>query len=129
MRPKQIKKDANHWIPRDFLRDRLGGFETVQFSKGTPRAYTANYQGFRVVLFDTADFGGVWSDWLLFCLDTEAYCILEVKTEEAYKKKDNDMTEGERWLFSLFKNRFRLIVTDEDMRGVMDELIAERIAA
>lgn len=122
-RPKRTNKDANHWIPRDFLRDRCGGFEVIQFGKGTPRAYTANYQGIQVVLWDTADFGGTWTDWLLYCDYTSKLRLLEVKTEEAFAKKQHDVTDGELWLLQLLPYNFRFIVKDEDMLEVMDWII------
>ena len=124
-RPKRTNKDANHWIPRDFLRDRCGGFEVVQFGKGTPRAYTANYRGVQVVLWDTADFGGVWSDWFMYCPLTGRSRWIEIKTDEAYGKKDHDMTDGEKWLESLEPLPFRIIVTEDAFSELIDWIILD----
>ncbi len=123
MRPKKTKKDSNHWIPRDYLRDRCGGFETVQFSGGTTRAYTANYIGNRFLLFDTADFGGVWSDWFLINLETMDFRVLECKTEEAHRQKNHNMTDGEQWLSEVFDERFCILVTEEDIEKILDNMI------
>ena len=122
MRPRATHKDKNHFIPRDFLRDRCGGFEVVKFGRTT--AYTANFQGFSFVLFDLSDYGGVFTDWLLFCTDTNKSRWIEVKTPEAYAKKDNDTTDGEKWLQSLF-NTMRFVVKDDDMIDIMEWMTHE----
>jgi hypothetical protein len=121
MRPKATRKDKNHFIPRDFLRDRCGGFQVIQYDR--TRAYTANFRGHSFILFDLSDYGGVFCDWLLFCLDSYEYRWLEVKTPEAYKKTDHDMTEGELFLMSIFGDVFRFVVTDDDMDAIMEGMI------
>ena len=116
------KVDANHGVPREFLRDRCGGFVAEQV--GGSWTYTANYRGCRFLLLDLSKFGGALTDWLIQCLDNDRFFWLESKTPEAYRQKNHDMTAGELWLFGKVKN-FRFVVTDEDMQGAMDELINE----
>ena len=125
MRPKHTGKDANHWIPRDFLRDRCGGFEVIQFGKGTPRCYTANYQGAQIILWDTADFGGVWSDWFLYCPFTGKSRWIEIKTAEAFATKDHDMTDGEKWLLHTELLSFRIVVTDNDFSEILEWVVLD----
>ena len=122
-RPKSTHKDANHFIPRDFLRDRCGGFETINF--GRTRAYKANYQGNQIVLFDMSDYGGIFSDWLIFCVDNREYRWIEIKTAEAYAAKGNGLTDGEKILADLFSYQFRIVVTDDNMQELMDWIILD----
>ena len=114
--------DSNHFIPRDFLRDRCSGFEVEQRGKAT--AYTANYRGVKILLIDLSKFGGVLTDWLIQNCETERFFWLESKTPTAYATKDHDMTHGEKWLYNAVPN-FRFCVTDEDMQIVMDALLNE----
>ena len=114
------KPDKNHRIPMEFLRDRCGGFETKK--DGNTVAYSANYHGYKMLLFDLSKFGGVLTDWLIQCPETNKFLWLESKTPEAYKLKDHDKTEGEKWL-SEQVNNFRFVVTDDNMQQVLDELI------
>lgn len=120
-RPKYATgTDDNHRIPVEYLRDRCGGFE--QHKDGSTVAYTANYQGYEILLIDLSKYGGVLSDWLIQCAETGKFFWLEVKTNEAYKSKNHGMTPGELWLFGKVKN-FQFCVTDEDMEDILTELI------
>ncbi len=114
------KTDKNHRIPVDYLRDRCGGFSTRQDGKTV--AYTANYQGYKIILFDLSRFGGVLTDWLIQCADNNRFFWLESKTMEAFRLKDHDKTDGEKWLDEMVTN-FRFCVEDLDMEGILAELI------
>ena len=116
--------DTNHYIPRDFLRDRCGGFETHKI--GTSICYTAHYQGFTILLIDISAYGGVLVDWHIECSETQRAAWLEVKTPEAFRGKDNGMQPGEKFMF-LNSSLFRIIVDDENMQQTLDWLIAERL--
>lgn len=117
-RPRATHKDSNHWIPRNYLRDRCGGYEVIEF--GRTRAYTANFRGFHFVLMDLSDYGGVFSDWLLSCPENGAYCWVEVKTPEAYKSPGHDTTDGEKWLGLEFGAEFQFVVEDEDFEAILE---------
>ena len=117
MRPRATHKDENHFVPRNFLRDRCGGFEVVKFGRTT--AYVANYKGDKFVLFDMSDYGGVFSDWLLCCVPTGKFRWLESKTKEAYKKPNHDATDGELWLMGIFEYEFKFVVDDDDIQEIM----------
>lgn len=112
--------DENHRIPVEYLRDRCGGFEAKKIGKAP--AYTANYHGYKILLIDLSKYGGVLTDWLIQCPETNKFFWVESKTPEAYAQKDNDVTRGEGWLLSQVKN-FRFCVEDADMEGILRELI------
>ena len=122
MRPHATQKDANHGIPREYLRDRCGGFET--YRHGRHFAYTANFRGVSFMLIDTADFGGAMPDYILENTDSGQVRWLEVKTPEAYNAKDHSLKPGEQWLDNHSMN-FRFIVTDEDMEAVLLGMLDE----
>ena len=117
-RPPSTVKDGNHYIPRDYLRDRCGGFEVVRF--GRTLSYCANYQGYGFKLHDMSNYGGVYPDWMLVC--GRRFCWVEVKTEEAYKKPDHDLKPGEKWLQDN-SEVFNIVVTDNDFENVLQKLI------
>ena len=112
--------DKNHRIPVEYLRDRCGGFEANKIGKAP--AYTANYQGYKIILIDLSKYGGVLTDWIIQCAETNRFFWVESKTPEAYAKKDNDVTRGEGWLLSQVNN-FRFCVDDTDMKKILTELI------
>ena len=112
--------DKNHRVPIEYLRDRCGGFEDNKI--GSIVVYSANFRGYRMMLFDTHNIAGAFSDFLLQCADNNRMMWLECKTPEAYKKPKHDMTTGEEWLFANVTN-MRFIVEDADMEGVLMELI------
>ena len=116
--------DANHYIPRDFLRDRCGGFETHEIRKGV-FCYTARYKGFTILLRDTSAYGGVMLDWEIECFEKQRAAHLEVKTPEAFRGKDNGMRPGEKFMF-LNSSLFRFVVDDDNMQQTLDWLVAER---
>lgn len=117
-RPPATVKDSNHYIPRDYLRDRCGGFEVVRF--GRTLAYCANHQGYRFILFDMSNFGGVYPDWLLTCGRQMRW--LEIKTEAAAKKADHDLTDGEKWLREN-SEAFWVVVTDDAVELIMQQMV------
>lgn len=98
MRNRFPQPDENHHIPRDYLRDRCGGFERVgnKESAGMTLAYHANWRGFKIVLYDTSKIGGIFPDWLIEVEGKTAW--IEVKTEDAYKAKDHSLKAGEKLL-------------------------------
>lgn len=112
--------DKNHRIPLEYLRDRCGGFESHK--DGNTNAYTANYQGYKILLVDLSKYGGVLTDWLIQCVETGKVFWLEVKTTEAYKSKDHGLQPGEKWMFETVKN-FQFVVEDSDMEDILQELI------
>lgn len=114
------RTDDNHRIPLEYLRDRCGGFESHK--DGNTNAYTANYQGYKILLVDLSKYGGVLTDWLIQCVETGKVFWLEVKTAEAYKSKDHGLQPGEKWMFETVKN-FKFIVEDDDMGDILQELI------
>jgi len=115
--------DKNHKIPLEYLRDRCGGFES--YKEGKAPAYTANFRGYKILLIDVSKYGGVLTDWVIQCLDNSRFFWLESKTPEAYKTKDHDMTDGEKWLSNNVMN-FRFCVVDEDMEAILTELTEPR---
>lgn len=121
--PRYNKKpDKNHDIPKDFMRYACGGYEAIKDENGKVIGHTAFYQGYKLVLRDTSKQGGLVTDYDLYCVDTNKMVLLEVKTEEAYAKKNHDTTTGEAWLWGNVKN-MRFVVTDEDMLRVAGEII------
>lgn len=125
-RPAYTHKDANHFIPRDFLRDACGGYEAVKF--GRYASYTAFYRGVSFLLIDTSAFGGTMPDWILENRDNGVVRWLEVKTEEAYRNKNNGLKEAEMWLRDKSAN-FRIVVGDRDMQEIMNEMMEVKNAA
>ena len=120
-RPRyNTKPDKNHSIPMEYLKYCCGGFEDTK--DGNTICYTANYKGYSVLLFDLSKFGGVLTDWLIQCADNNRFFWLESKTPEAYRLKDNDKTNGEKWLSERVSN-FRFCVEDLDMEKILQELI------
>jgi len=96
------KADANHFIPRDFLRDRCGGFITApkkdddgKTVTSSANGYTANYRGYPVAAIDISHYGGLLTDWII---SVDGIMIfVEIKTPEAYQKENNSLTPGEKW--------------------------------
>ena len=109
--------DDNHYIPRDFLRDRCGGFESHK--QGKSIAYTANYRGYALTLFDMSECGGYMTDWLL-AADNGKMVFIEVKTQKAYDKENHDMTIGEQWTYRNGGAPVLFVVEDKDMQEILD---------
>jgi hypothetical protein len=127
MRPRATPKDENHKIVTDFMRYCCGGFTVAPKEvRGRTIAYTANYRGVPFLLFDTADFGGVFPDYQLFNVNTGVGIKLEVKEPGAFRKDgtlpDHELKPGEKWLRDTGIN-WRIIVTDEDVRNAFDDLL------
>ena len=118
-RPRNTQKDDNHFIPRDYLRDRCGGYEVVRFGRTT--AYTANFRGYKFILYDLANYGGVFSDWLLEAENGRLKWI-EVKTEAAFAQKERGLKPGEKWLQEN-SNAFKIVVTDEAFGNLLEYMI------
>lgn len=114
--------DANHFIPRDFLRDRCGGFEVAPKEvRGSTMAYIANYQGWRVLLIDFSKYGGVLPDWYVETAKGSAW--VEVKTPEAYRVPDLNLTEGEKWMSQNAQSDFHVIKDDETFERILQTLV------
>ena len=123
MKPvRTASHDANHYIPRDFLRDICGGFEVTKI--GLTIAYTANFRGNRIVLIDFSAVGGVVGDWHIECVETMRYSWVEVKTPEAYAMKDHNLKPGEMWLRDN-SGSWKMIVFNYDMEELMNWLTDE----
>lgn len=120
MRPRATQKDANHHIVTDFMKHQCGGFE--EHKDGRTVAYTANYHGHKFIAHDCANIGGLFSDWHLECVDTSEARWIEIKTEEAYKAKNNSLQPGEMWL-SDNSGLFVFAVTDEDVLKIFKEML------
>ena len=116
-RPRYTHKDDNHGIVLDFMRYSCGGF--AAYKDGRTVAYTANYHGCKFIAHDCANIGGVFSDWLLECVDIGNVKWIEVKTEAAYKAKDHSLKPGELWLMEN-SGMFVFAVTDEDVREIFE---------
>lgn len=112
------KPDSNHNIPKDFFAGL--GCETI-IDSGYP-AYIAMYQGMQYVLFDMSKIGGLYSDYLLQNLDSGETLWVEVKTAEAYTKKNHGLTKGEALLQNIVGDKFHVIVTLEDFIAVLDKV-------
>lgn len=103
MRNRFPQPDENHHIPRDYLRDRCGGFEQIKIRKptgevdkkatGITTAYRANWRGLLVIIYDLSKTGGIFPDWLIEVEGKAAW--IEVKTEDAYKAKNHSLKAGE----------------------------------
>lgn len=117
-RPSYTSKDANHFLPRDFLKYACGGYEAVKF--GRYAAYTAFYRGVSFLLIDTSAYGGVMPDWILENRYNGQIRWLEIKTPEAYLNKNHSLKEAELWLDNKSSN-FRIITNDDEMEDVMRE--------
>lgn len=118
-RPRNTQKDDNHFIPRDYLRDCCGGYEVVRFGRTT--AYAANFRGYKFILYDMSNYGGIFSDWLLEAENGKLKWI-EVKTPKADKQAEHDLTEGEKWLQEN-SNAFRIVVTDQGFENMLEYMI------
>jgi hypothetical protein len=124
MKPSRVSShDANHYIPRDFLRDRCGGFMTHKID-GTV-AYSANYQGHSILLIDTSKYGGVIVDWHIECNETQRAAWLEVKTPKAFLVEGHSMKPGEKFMFEN-SALFRFIMDEEDFIDTLYWLIVSR---
>ena len=121
-RPKYATgKDANHDIPRDFLRYACGGFTTAPKElRGKTLAYTANYRGHSVMLIDHSAFGGVLPDYYIEVCGHVAW--VEVKTKEAYQEEDHGMTDGELWMYQNCKVDFYIITDEDEFHALLDEM-------
>lgn len=128
-RPRNTQGDENHFIPRDFLRDRCGGYTVADKElRGRTMAYTAHYRGLRVLLIDTRNYGGVLPDWHIEVENGRA-AWMECKVPEAFRKEDHtlkagELTAGEAWLMAHAGLPVRIIETDEDFAGLLEELVS-----
>lgn len=128
-RPRNTSGDGNHFIPRDFLRDRCGGYEVAPREvRGRTMAYTAWYRGLRVLLVDTKNYGGIFPDWHIEVENGRA-AWMECKVPEAFRKDDHtlkagELKPGEAWLIEHAGLPVRIIETDEDFAGLLEELVS-----
>ena len=125
-RPKnKTIKDANHNIPRDFLRDRCGGYMVAPKAvRGSSLAYTANYRGHKITAHDLSNYGGVLSDWLIEVSNgAAAWC--EIKTPDAANEAGSSLTPGEAWLLQNAGIEFRIVTTDAEFEDLLKDLVYE----
>ena len=127
MRPRATPKDDNHKIVTDFMRYVCGGVEIAPKEvRGRTVAYTSNYHGEKFLLMDTADFGGVFPDYILTNIESGQVAYLEVKEPGAFRKDgtlpDYELKPGEKWLRDTGA-LWKIIVTDDDVRAIFDELL------
>jgi hypothetical protein len=125
-RPKNATgKDANHSIPRHFLRDRCGGFTIAPKPlRGSSLSYTANYRGHRITAHDMSNYGGVLADWLIES-DNGGAAWCEIKTPEAAQEANSGMTKGEQWLYENCGIEFRIVTTDDEFEMLLQDLTNE----
>lgn len=117
-------KDANHDIVKEFMQYGCGGFTIAPKElRGNTLAYTANYHGHKFLAIDTANYGGVIVDWLVFCVDRETVRWIEVKTPEAYKQPEHSVTAGEAWLM-MNSGIVEVAVIVEDVQAIFEGMIA-----
>lgn len=125
-RPRyKANPDENHNIVLDFLKFQCGGFTVAPREvRGGSMAYTANYHGCPVLAIDTSKYGGIFTDWYveMAAIRSLNNAWIEVKTEEAYRKPQHDMTPGELWLYHNHKSDFFIVATDADVRKCFDYL-------
>lgn len=122
-RPRTASHDENHFIPRDYLRDRCGGYDTAPKEvRGRTMAYTANFRGHRIMAIDTSQYGGVFTDWLIEA-DNGSVARVEIKTEKSYREKDHGFTAGEMWIYENGGMDFVAVCTDEDFENLLNEMV------
>ena len=91
-RPRYPKPDENHSIIKDYV-------DEVQIYGGLP-----------LRCMDISKLGGEFVDWIVFLGPLTIFC--EVKTPEAYQKKDYNLTEGEKKFFK-FNPAPKYIIANE----------------
>ena len=102
-RPKYPKPDTNHDLVPVFC-ERLG----------------YRWQGLLLKPMDTSKLGGEFLDWILNIGPLPVY--IEVKTPEAYRKPNHDMTPGERDFFTNYPDIPKAIVSDyQQMADALDK--------
>lgn len=117
MRPRNnARSDDNHYIVRDFILYSCGGGRTV--SKGV---WAGNYRGNPVVAFSLAKYGNPLLDWAIFTENGGG--MVEVKTEEAYKSKNNGLEPYEDVILGILGNRGAVCVTTEDVEKFVKSLL------
>lgn len=118
------KGDANHMIPRDFLRDRCGGFTVASVKEfgGVVNAYEANYRGHRVAAFDTSKIGGLIPDWIV-AVDNAFMLMVEIKTPEAIVTDGHGLTKGEKWLWDNGNCPMIIASTESEFIFALDKVI------
>lgn len=122
---RKANPDANHAIPKEFLRDRCGGFERAPKEViSNAQAYTANFRGHRLLLIDTSHFGGIFTDYMLEC-DNGRVVRIEIKTQEAYRKADHNFTDGEKWIQENGFIELVPVCTDDDFYNLLCDLVED----
>lgn len=118
-------KDENHNIVKEFMQYGCGGFTIAPKEiRGKTLAYTANYKGYKFIAHDCANFGGVFVDWLVACVDNGNTNWIEVKTPEAYKADNHSLTDGEAWLM-YNSGMVQVAVTLEDVQAIFEGMLNE----
>ena len=117
-RPFYTGHDENHFIVRDFLRDVCGGFTDKKFGKYV--IYLANFRGDRVAAIDTSALGGFWLDWIV--IRAGRGCLVEVKTESAYKSPGHGLKPGEIWAIENIPLKTKIVSTIEQVSELLGEL-------
>jgi len=123
-RARFTHKDENHNIVKEFMQYACGGFTVAPKDvRGSTLAYTANYRGYKFIAHDCANIGGVFSDWLVMCVDSGRACWIEVKTPEAYKADDLSLTPGEAWLMFDSGAAVEIAVEVHDVQEIFESLL------
>lgn len=125
-RPKYTTRpDDNHKIVIDYLRDACGGYQS--FKSGNTNGYSASRRGYTVFAIDTSKVGGLLPDWLIgastFDHARSQIALCEVKTPEAYKTKDHDLTDGEKITQTLCG--FYIVTNDDEVAAMFDDILGK----
>ena len=127
-RPHYTNKDENHYIIRDFMKVFCGGYE--ERKDGKTFAYSANYRGHKMIAYDTANYGGVFGDWLLECVTLSRFTWVEVKTEGTLNKegefKAGTFKDGEEWLRENSSSWY-VIVTEQNVKDLFDIMVMSEL--
>jgi len=122
-RARFTHKDENHNIVKEFMQYACGGFTVAPKEvRGSTLAYTANFRGYKFIAHDCANIGGVFSDWMVMCVDTGRSRWIEAKTMKAYAAENHSLTPGEKWLMEN-SGAVEIAVEVEDVQAIFESLI------
>lgn len=114
-RPHAAKTDKNHSQILNEFKQMVGGWRQLVDSKGVKyKAWEFVLCGIPWVIEDTSSHGGLSLDYRFRGRDGITLDI-EVKTPEAYKAKDHDMTPGEKLYFETFPRHGYVITMAEEL--------------
>lgn len=118
IRPKHTAPDDNHYIVRDYLAYKCGGYTRARIGKFD--VHTAYRNGMPVMAIDTHDLGGVFGDWIVAVGCAVAW--VEVKTPVAYAAQNNSLRPLEEWTRDNLAVLYRIVYDDGGVEDLFDEL-------